>query len=64
VIRHSHFHRLYEIAEELPDRSKITFHYLADHGYRHPGDAPLEPFPKKGNYRHPSGEMPPFLDDK
>jgi len=60
VIRHSHFHRLYEIAEELPDRSKITFHYLGDHGYRHEGDAPLLPFPKDYNYRHPEGEMPKF----
>ncbi len=60
VIRHSHFHRLYEIAEELPDRSKITFHYLGEHGYRHPGDASLEPFPKDRSYRHPNGEMPPF----
>lgn len=64
VIRHSHFHRLYEIAEELPDRSKITAHYLGTHGYRHPGDEQIMPFPKDYNYRHPKGEMPPFLDDK
>jgi hypothetical protein len=38
----------------------ITFHYLGAKGYRHAGDAPLEPFPKDHTYRHPEGEMPKF----
>jgi hypothetical protein len=63
-IRYSQFHRLYEIADELPDRKKVTYHYLANHGYRHPGGAPLPPFPKDPGYRHPAGVLPPFLDAK
>lgn len=63
-IRYSQFHRLYEIADELPDRSKLTYHYLATHGHKHPGAAPLAPFPKDPGYRHPPGVLPPFLDAK
>jgi hypothetical protein len=63
-IWYSQFHRLYEIAEPLTERPNITFHYLGTHGYKHPGDAPLAPFPKDVNYRHPPGILPPFLDAK
>jgi hypothetical protein len=61
-IRYSQFHRLYEIADPLPPREHITAHYLGTHGYRHPGDAPLEPFPKIPGFKHDAGVMPPFLD--
>ncbi len=63
-IRYSQFHRLYEIKVPLTERPDIQYHYLATHGYKHPGDAPLEPFPKDTGYKHPPGEMPPFLDTK
>ena len=61
-IRYSQFHRLYEIATDLPPRESITAHYLATHGYKHPGEDPLPPFPKDKSYRHEPGVMPPFLD--
>ncbi|MFK7895243.1 MAG: hypothetical protein AB8G23_05385 [Myxococcota bacterium] len=63
-IRYSQFHRIYEIKEELPERSAVTFNYLDTHGYTHEGEADLQPFPKDKSYRHPPGEMPPFLDTK
>jgi hypothetical protein len=61
-IRYSQFHRLYEIADPLPPRENITAHYLATHGYKHPGADPLPPFPKVKEYDHEPGVMPPFLD--
>lgn len=61
-LRYSQFHRLYEISEALPPREAITGHYLATHGYKHPGDDPLPPYPKEKSYRHEAGVMPPFLD--
>ena len=63
-IRYSQFHRLYEIADPLPPRENITAHYLATHGYKHPGTDPLPPFPKVKEYDHEPGVMPPFLDAK
>ena len=63
-IRYSQFHRIYEIKEELRERPDITYHYLATHGYKHQGEADLDPYPKERVYRHPPGEMPPFLDTK
>ncbi len=63
-IRYSQFHRIYEIKEELPERSAVAYNYLATHGHKHEGEADLEPFPKDVGYRHPPGEMPPFLDTK
>ena len=63
-IRYSQFHRLYEIVGELPPRESIQAHYLATHGYKHPGTDPLPPFPKVKSYRHETGVMPPFLDAK
>ena len=50
--------------EELPDPSAVTYSYLATHCHQHEGEADLEPFPKDTGYRHPPGEMPPFLDTK
>jgi hypothetical protein len=63
-IRYSQFHRLYEIMEPLTERPDIRHHYLASHGYKHEGKEDLEPFPKDTGYKHPPGEMPPFLDTK
>lgn len=63
-IFYSQFHRLYEIYEPIKERPNVTYHYLATHGYRHPGTDPLPPYPKIPNYRHPEGVMPPFLDSK
>ncbi len=61
-IRYSQFHRIAEFADPLVERPNLTYHYLASHGYRHPGDATLAPYPKDPAYRHPPGEVPPFLD--
>src|SRR5262245_24798652 len=63
-IWYSQFHRLYVIREPMEKRPDVTFHYLATHGYKHPGDAPLPPFPKDVGHRHPPGILPPFLDAK
>jgi hypothetical protein len=63
-ILYSQFHRLYEIVGELPPRENIQAHYLATHGYKHPGTEPLAPYPKDNSYRHEPGVMPPFLDAK
>ncbi len=63
-IRYSQFHRIYEIKQELGERPEITYHYLATHGYKHEGEVDLAPYPKDTGYRHPPGEMPPFLDTK
>ena len=63
-IRYSQFHRLYEMVGELPPRENIQAHYLATHGYKHPGTDPLPPFPKVKSYKHETGVMPPFLDTK
>ena len=61
---YSQFHRISEFADPLPNPMNLTYHYLADHGYKHPGDAPLAPYPKDTVYRHPEGFLPPFLDAK
>ncbi len=63
-IRYSQFHRIYEIKQALGERPEITYHYLATHGYKHEGEVDLAPYPKDTGYRHPPGEMPPFLDTK
>jgi len=63
-IRYSQFHRIYEIREDLPERSAVVTSYLETHAYKHQGEADIAPFPKDNNYRHPAGAMPPFLDTK
>jgi len=63
-IHYSQFHRIAEFADPLTERPNITYHYLAGHGFKHPGDAPLAPYPKDPDYRHPEGVLPPFLDAK
>jgi hypothetical protein len=63
-IWYSQFHRISELADPLTERPNITYHYLATHGYKHPGSAPLDPYPKNDSYRHPEGILPPFLDAK
>lgn len=64
TIFYSQFHRLYEICDDMSKAPNVTYHYLGEHGYRHPVDHELPPFEKVPGYQHPEGVLPPFLDVK
>ena len=50
---YSQVHRISELCDPLAERPNVTYRYLANHGFRHPGDAPFGPCPRDTAYRFP-----------